>query len=620
MSRRKREAAVAQAAAITLIAENGAPMWKKFIGAKHIGVAAAVLLILGFAVLGALSEKYKHSFASGNKASTNAAVTEPLSAQANTPQLSKEYIYAGGRMLAVEDANTQSTGSSGISGMAIYGTSPASGSPKVVPRVLMTATSVTPGAMQSSSTTDSSGFYQLQNLTQGADYKITPTKAAYQDFNGVTPFDATLVLREVAAGSGILTANQRIAADANNSGSITPFDATLILRYVAANSFTSGTGQIGHWKFVPESKSYSSFSGARSSENYDAVLVGDVNGSWAPPAAISAIQVENPYPIYIYPGYGTAPYASTVVIPIFFSNNSYRAVRTFSLQFRFDPALLGPISPVVSTSGTLSAGCEILTNTATYGMIGVTATCPSPISASSGTLLNFTLETSGGDSPRPYTTLWFNYSSNVTPLFEDPEGNRIGVDIGYASFEIEAPAEFANNSRSSKGNEDLSATLAGSDGAFAPSAGLQQQQLETEEMQISLPENAAAARGSTLLIPIALKNNAGAQLSAFSFDVQFNPGLLRSSAGAAIETAGTLSSNCEVIAQVVTGGKINIAGACDEDITAAAGTLVKLRFIVAGRPNNSRQEARVLQFRQIPLFENRQGKRIAVGRSNGSIR
>ena len=213
-------------------AENGAPVWKKFTRTKHIGVAAAVLLLLGFVVLGAWSEKYKHSFAFGNKASTDAAAAEPLSAQTNTPQLSKEYIYAGGRMLAVEDANVQAPDFSGISGRVIYGV-PNSQPDKSVLGVYLSITGSPQNWMNGSY-----GSYQFTELVPNANYTITPSKPGQELEGAITPFDAVLVLRCVAAGVAAcdLTPNQKIAADASNGGGITPFDATVILRYVAAGA------------------------------------------------------------------------------------------------------------------------------------------------------------------------------------------------------------------------------------------------------------------------------------------------------------------------------------------------------------------------------------------------
>jgi hypothetical protein len=93
-----------------------------------------------------------------------------------------------------------------------------------------------------------------------------------------------MVLRHVAAngqGQNALNTNQQLAADTDGNGTITPFDATQILRYVAANGQTTATGAAGQWKFAPPSRSYSALR-FDPDENYTAVLIGDVNGSWTP--------------------------------------------------------------------------------------------------------------------------------------------------------------------------------------------------------------------------------------------------------------------------------------------------------------------------------------------------
>jgi hypothetical protein len=147
-----------------------------------------------------------------------------------------------------------------------------------VPGVILNAN----GPSQPSATSDNSGFYQISGLIAGSNYTVAPSKTG--NINGITSFDATLVLRCVAAGQAncTLTESQKIAADTNNDGNITPFDATLILRFVAANRQTEITGETGNWEFSPLSRPYNSVSNSVSNQNYEAFLIGDVNGSWTP--------------------------------------------------------------------------------------------------------------------------------------------------------------------------------------------------------------------------------------------------------------------------------------------------------------------------------------------------
>jgi hypothetical protein len=170
-----------------------------------------------------------------------------------------------------------------LSGNIIYGTTPAGQPAKFVPGVTMVAS----GPIFQTATTDSTGGYLLNNLDTSGSYIVTPQKTG--SVNGITPFDATLILRCVAAGANCaLSENQRIAADTNNDNSITPFDATLILRFVAANGQTTATGQTGAWKFIPNLRNYNAMLNSLSGENYTAILVGEVNGNWTPIGSFAA--------------------------------------------------------------------------------------------------------------------------------------------------------------------------------------------------------------------------------------------------------------------------------------------------------------------------------------------
>jgi hypothetical protein len=165
-----------------------------------------------------------------------------------------------------------------ISGNVYYGT-PSANQAKPVPNVLLSVT----GPTSPYTYTDTNGFYSISNLTAGGYYTVTPYKTG--GANGISSFDATLVLRHVASngqGANALNANQQKAADANGDGTISSFDSTLILRYVAANGANANTGQVGTWRFVPPQRQYFPLLSSQTSQNYEAILVGEVNGNWTP--------------------------------------------------------------------------------------------------------------------------------------------------------------------------------------------------------------------------------------------------------------------------------------------------------------------------------------------------
>ncbi|HYP49751.1 MAG TPA: cohesin domain-containing protein, partial [Pyrinomonadaceae bacterium] len=307
-----------------------------------------------------------------------------------------------------------------LSGTIRYAATPAGQTAKLVSGVSLTAA----GASDAATSTNSNGSYSLENLLANEQYTITATKSG--NANGISPFDATLVLRHVAAngtGANALNANQKIAADANGDGSISPFDATLILRYVAANGSNANTGQIGNWRFSPASRNYESLVNSLAGQDYEAILVGEINGNWTPPTnlvesdenaaieasnetgAAPAIDSANPASdklssetntITIEPkaaqrfNNSTAD-ENTILIPVMLANEGGKSVSSYNFVVSFDPAAMqADFSKPFETTGTLSEGGNftIVSDTNTPGGIGIAAVSLNGIAEKSGVLLN----------------------------------------------------------------------------------------------------------------------------------------------------------------------------------------------------------------------------------------
>lgn len=352
---------------------------------------------------------------------------------------------------------------SGVSGFAIsgtisYGTTAANQAAKFVSGVNLQTT----GTAQMSAVSDNSGFYQLSGLTQGGNYTVTPSKTG--NANGISAFDATIVLRCVAAGSNCaLTPNQRLAADTNADNSVSAFDATQILRYVAANGSNANTGQAGSWRFSPAPRNYGTVSNSLSNENYIAVLTGEVNGDWTPPgvpaslatpeetgqetqnsvepASVSeseniseqnaddtqtetsgkseAAQMEISMPAEI-----AAISGSTILIPVRLDNHSGKRISAYSFAVRFDPKALQPEG--AETNETLSGnGFMIVSDKNTRGRIGVAASNPNRAIEASGTLvyLRFKVVGAAGDS----SILRFQTTAPDKATFEDNAGSIVAA-------------------------------------------------------------------------------------------------------------------------------------------------------------------------------------------------
>ncbi|HEX8198826.1 MAG TPA: Calx-beta domain-containing protein [Pyrinomonadaceae bacterium] len=302
-----------------------------------------------------------------------------------------------------------------ISGTVNYATTPINQTPKKVPGAVVSAA----GASTASATTDSSANYLIENLTVGGQYTVTLSKTG--SVNGISPFDATMILRHVAAngqGPNALNANQLIAADTNGNGNISPFDATLILRYIAGGGPNANTGQVGNWKFSPSPRNYPVLNGTLSGENYEAALVGEVSGNWTPAINLApeseenqdeprAMETETENETNIspviessdliassmtgesssandlataeieisLPNDVTAAKGSTLTVPVMVTNRAERAVSAYSFEVAFNPNVLQPDALMpIDAKETLSEGYAITHNIAAKsGRIGIAA-------------------------------------------------------------------------------------------------------------------------------------------------------------------------------------------------------------------------------------------------------
>jgi hypothetical protein len=322
-----------------------------------------------------------------------------------------------------------------ISGTVFYGASSAN-QQKFVPGVTMSVS----GAPEMSTSTNSSGYYTVRNLAAGGSYTVTPSKRDH--VNGISSFDATMVLRHVAAGgNGILTDNQRIAADTNNSDTITSFDATLILRFVAAGGSPSSGANAGSWKFILSSRSYGSVTNSFSGQNYDGILVGDVNGSWVPPTFLNSteeaeknIQDNDQFDLMqkpetqvqlSLPDIAMSESGGKIVFPVTLTNHSGTPISSFSFGVAYDPNVMQPAVQAVDLTGVLSndAGCAVVTDIAQAGRIGIAVSCPTLGIAGAETQLNLHFRAVGKSRSKSDASATLTFSQ--TPIFEDSNGQLL---------------------------------------------------------------------------------------------------------------------------------------------------------------------------------------------------
>ena len=181
------------------------------------------------------------------------------------------------------------------------------------------------GGMGLNATTGADGKYGFDLLDQGT-YQLDFSKALTNAETGsaVNSADALAALKIAVGrnpnadpdGTGpqlapVVSPYQFIAADANQDGRITSADALAILKMAVKNADAPAR----EWLFVSENQDFwnevtSSFTTTRSSVMWDkvlevsspltteqnlvAVLKGDVNGSWTPPAGSQDLDITTP--------------------------------------------------------------------------------------------------------------------------------------------------------------------------------------------------------------------------------------------------------------------------------------------------------------------------------------
>ena len=291
------------------------------------------------------------------------------------------------------------------------------------------------GFTQRQTTTDSNGDYSFTNVPLGNNYTVTPSKTG--GANNITAFDASLAAR-FPLGSVSLTPNQQVAADTSNNGSVTAFDASQIARFplnIPAPGSLAGT-----WKFSPVNQSVPNLSGNQTNVNLTAILVGDVSGNWVPTSpqkstrAVPNVTIPVSLPIKQDP-----PGTSTISVVV--GDTTGQGVFAYDFDMSFDPAVLQLQSPAFDTSGTLSSGWAVNTNSNTDGSGRVHLTLNAfntSAMSGQGVLVKLKFNVIGSTGANT-SLLWHSFNFNEgTPA--DPSDNDIN-----GSFTVGSPS--ANSSR-----------------------------------------------------------------------------------------------------------------------------------------------------------------------------
>lgn len=278
-----------------------------------------------------------------------------------TPPVCSAFSFSGfvfnegtpGAVLSGPGGMCERTGN--IGGRVTYGTSPML---QTVPGVTMNGT----GSPNVSASTDAGGLYNLSGFGSGA-YTVTPSKTGGAAAGTFTGFDASLAA-QYAVGVNSLKTNQRIAADVSGNGIVTSFDASLIAQYVVGITLAQ-PNLTGQWRFVQPGKSYANVWVDYANEDYEAIIKGDVSGSWTP-SAMRAANIEDdsrPNPVQIMMADASVMSGDEIVVPINISDLTNRGVYSFDFEIRFDESVFelveGGASKLTRTEDESSAKTDL---------------------------------------------------------------------------------------------------------------------------------------------------------------------------------------------------------------------------------------------------------------------
>ena len=162
-----------------------------------------------------------------------------------------------------------------ISGTISYCSNPV---PGPVPNVMLTLTGTTSG----STLTDVFGNYSFTGLASGGNYTVMPAKAARVPGSAnISTVDVIATQRHFLNLGPPLSGCRLTAADVNGDSAVNTVDVVAIQRFFLGLS--TEIANVGKYQFTPTSRSYSGIVSNQTSQNYNALVFGDVTAPFVEP-------------------------------------------------------------------------------------------------------------------------------------------------------------------------------------------------------------------------------------------------------------------------------------------------------------------------------------------------
>jgi hypothetical protein len=252
---------------------------------------------------------------------------------------------------------------------------------------------------------------------------------------------------------------------------------------------------VGNWKFTPPTRNYPTLSNSLSGENYQAILIGEINGSWTPPTSFTEFNeneaseqsIEQPETEQVaaaspatfaqpedetlqstdaeiaVPQIAYTEQDSIIVVPIMLDNNSGKSISSFNFAVNFDPAVLQLDAALpIDTDGTISGGFSVVFDTKTQGRLGIAAAAMENGFVNDGTLLNLRFKVIKAKGANSALTL------SPKSFFEDSDGVQLTVTKNKGAFTINPPPavisldeQIMPNSKNGIGNHLFADIIAG---------------------------------------------------------------------------------------------------------------------------------------------------------------
>ena len=250
-----------------------------------------------------------------------------------------------------------------------------------VPDVTISAVGGVPPAPLSA-VTDSLGNYSLSGFGPGpgpTPYTISPSKTPYPagpncgmgQCNGIFSNDPAMIAQHVV-GLITLTPDQIRAAKVSGNANLTSYDAGLLAQWMVGLP-TSPSNQSGQWSFTPSSTQPNVT--VSSTQDYGAVLMGDVNGDWSPtgyrpaPDLTDPERIKNAIQVSVLSG--KAVQGTEITVPLRIDNLKGMAVGSYQFTIRYDPNIITPSRIAADVSRTLSRSLSVVSNAPEKGMLNV---------------------------------------------------------------------------------------------------------------------------------------------------------------------------------------------------------------------------------------------------------